>query len=296
MLAWKIRLPSLSSCSRAASRPRGSGRPPCRSGVEDVDDVAGRGRDRDAPAVGRDRHVVRALAVDHEAPDDLAGVEVDRDDVGEARPGDDQQPAVVRAEHVVDELVVPLADQLADRQEVAEPLGVGRDLGHPLVVVGDDVDPRHPLEPRRGMSTSAVPSQLLPTKTAGRSLPRCSVARWPSPWPGCRAGLGVTAPIVTAARTRIRPRTAFRRQRVVAAPPIKRPENSRFGARPRRFLAGGPTPALDRVDEQVIGRAGGAQRAARVRASGSSARPHRARRPRPGPRLPWPRRRRGPRC
>ena len=85
--------------------------------------------------------MVGALAVDDEAPDDLAAGDVDRDHVGEARPRDDQQPAVVGRVHVVDELVVALADQLADREEVAEPDRVGGDLGHPLVDVGDDVEP-----------------------------------------------------------------------------------------------------------------------------------------------------------
>ena len=67
--------------------------------------------------------------------------QVDRDDVGEARPRDEQQAPVVGGEHVVDELVVALADQLADREEVAERGRVEHDLGHPLVVVGDDVEP-----------------------------------------------------------------------------------------------------------------------------------------------------------
>ena len=119
-----------------------------RERVEDVDDVPGRRRDGDARAVGRDRHVVGALAVDPEAPDDRAGVEVEPDHVGEARPRDDQQPAVLRAEHVVDELVVALADQLTDGEEVAEPLGVGEDLGHPLLDVGNDVEPRDARERR----------------------------------------------------------------------------------------------------------------------------------------------------
>ncbi len=108
--------------------------------VEDVDDVAGRGRDGDGAAVGRDGHVIRALAVDLKAPLDLAARQVEPDHVAQAGPGDDQQPPVVSRVHVVDELVVALADELADREEVAEALGVEHDLGHPLLEVGDDVD------------------------------------------------------------------------------------------------------------------------------------------------------------
>jgi succinate-acetate transporter protein len=91
-------------------------------------------------AVGRDRHVVGAVAVDRRAPDDPLGPQVDRHDVGEARPRDIQNATVVRREHVVDELVVTLANQLADREEVAVALRIRLDLLHPLVDVRDDVD------------------------------------------------------------------------------------------------------------------------------------------------------------
>ena len=52
----------------------------------------------------------------------------------------------MRAEHVVDPLVVALAHQLTDRVEVAEPLGVELDLGHAVLEVGDHVQPRDALE------------------------------------------------------------------------------------------------------------------------------------------------------
>jgi hypothetical protein len=52
----------------------------------------------------------------------------------------------VRREHVVDELVVALADRLPDPEEVAHPVRVALDLGHALVLVGHDVDPRELLE------------------------------------------------------------------------------------------------------------------------------------------------------
>ena len=117
--------------------------------VDHVDDLGRRGRDEHVLAVGRDRHVVGSVAVDLRAPDDLLRAQVDRDDVGEARPRHVQHAPVVRREHVVHELVVALADLLADREEVAEPLRVRLDLRHPLVDVRDDVDAREPPEPAR---------------------------------------------------------------------------------------------------------------------------------------------------
>ncbi|CAN5287843.1 hypothetical protein BH09ACT12_BH09ACT12_05110 [soil metagenome] len=123
-----------------------------------MDDVAGRGADDDAPAVRGDGHVVGADAVDLEAPDDLLGLQADRHDVGEGRPGDHHQATVVGGVHVVDELVVALADQRADGEEVGQPVGVGRDLLHPLVVVGHDVDAPEPRErTRRHEIGGAVP-------------------------------------------------------------------------------------------------------------------------------------------
>ena len=64
--------------------------------------------------------MVGAVALHREAPEDPAGRDVDADDVGEARPRDRDEPPVVRREHVVDELVVALADRLADREEEGE--------------------------------------------------------------------------------------------------------------------------------------------------------------------------------
>jgi hypothetical protein len=72
--------------------------------------------------------------------------QVDAHHVGEARSGDVDVPAVVGGEHVVDVLVVALADELLDGEEERQPLGVGDDLGHPLVDVGDHVHPTQPLE------------------------------------------------------------------------------------------------------------------------------------------------------
>ena len=72
--------------------------------------------------------------------------QVDRHDVGEARPRDVQHAAVVGREHVVHELVVTLADRLANPEEVAVALRVGLDLLHPLLDVRDDVDPGDALE------------------------------------------------------------------------------------------------------------------------------------------------------
>ncbi len=93
--------------------------------------------------------MVGAIAVDLRPPDDLLGLQVDRDDVGEARPREIDDATVRRGEAVVDVLVVPLADQLADQVEERGGDRVGVDLGDPLLGVGDDVDPFEPLERAR---------------------------------------------------------------------------------------------------------------------------------------------------
>ena len=108
--------------------------------VQLVDLVGRRVRDQQARAVRRDAHVVRAVALDREAPEDPAGRDLDADDVGEARPRDGDDPPVVGREHVVDVLVVALADRLADREEERELVRARDDLGHPRVAVGDDVE------------------------------------------------------------------------------------------------------------------------------------------------------------
>ncbi len=73
--------------------------------------------------------------------------EVKRDDVPEARSRDDEELAVGGRVHVVDELVVALADELADRRGSSRGrLGFVQISVDPLVVVGDDVDARERLE------------------------------------------------------------------------------------------------------------------------------------------------------
>src|SRR5690606_2161686 len=103
--------------------------------------VGGGGGDRDPGAVGGDGHVVGAVTRHREAPVDPAGGEVQGDDVGEAGPGDHHRAAVRGGVHVVDQLVVSLADAVADGHEVDPADRVGVDLCHPLLAVGDDVDP-----------------------------------------------------------------------------------------------------------------------------------------------------------
>ena len=114
--------------------------------VDHVDDLRGRGRHEQVPAVRGDRHVVGAVSVDLRAPDDRPGAQVDRHDVGEARARHVQDAPVVRREHVVHELVVSLPHRLANREEVAVALRIRLDLLHPLVDVRDDVDAGDPPE------------------------------------------------------------------------------------------------------------------------------------------------------
>src|SRR5262249_9053140 len=66
--------------------------------VDRVNLARGRSRDQENLAVGRDYGVVGAVALYLRAPGDLAGVEVDGDDVGKARPRHVEEAAVVRGE------------------------------------------------------------------------------------------------------------------------------------------------------------------------------------------------------
>jgi hypothetical protein len=85
--------------------------------------------------------VVGAVALHREAPDDLAGGDLHPDHVGEARPRDVGEAPVVGGEDVVGVLVVALADQGADGDEVAELPRVQGLLGEPLLDVRDHVEP-----------------------------------------------------------------------------------------------------------------------------------------------------------
>ena len=125
---------------------REAARPLPRGGVELVHDVAGRGRDVQARAVGADAHMVGAIAVDRRAPGDLLRRQVDGDDVGERGARDEDAPAVVRGEDVVVVLVVALADELPDPLVEALADRVERDLRLALGLVGDDVDAVQALE------------------------------------------------------------------------------------------------------------------------------------------------------
>ena len=150
MLAWKIRDPSrekLLSCGESPDGIRAVMRP-LRVSIE-VDHAGGRRGHEQPPAVLGERHVVGAIAVDLGPPADLAGLQADRDDVGEARTGEVDGAAVGRGEAVVDVLVMALADQRADAVVVELRRRVGRDLGDPLVAVGNDVEALEPLEAAR---------------------------------------------------------------------------------------------------------------------------------------------------
>ena len=111
-----------------------------RRGVERVHLARRRIAHQQPRAVRRDRHVVGAVALHREAPDDLARRDLDPHDVGEARPRDVDEAPVVGGEHVVGVLVVALADQRPHGDEVAELARVQRLLLQPLLEVRDDVE------------------------------------------------------------------------------------------------------------------------------------------------------------
>ena len=113
-----------SSCSREASRRTRSRRGSCRSWCRSRGPYWQSRRRRATLAVGGDRHVVRAVAGDLRPPGDLAGRQVDPDHVGETRTRHVEVAAVVRGEGVVHVLVIALADQLPDREVVAELTGL----------------------------------------------------------------------------------------------------------------------------------------------------------------------------
>ena len=113
--------------------------------VDHVDLAGERGGDEQPRAIGRDRHVVGAIALDLHAPGDLACPEVQCDDVAQARPRDVERAPVVRRERVIDVLRVALADEQVVGVEDAQRDRVGRDLGAALRQVGDDVQPREDL-------------------------------------------------------------------------------------------------------------------------------------------------------
>src|SRR5690554_2816824 len=84
--------------------------------------------------------MVRAVAFHLEAPGNLAGRRFNGHHIGEAGAGDNQQPAVLGAVHVVHVLVVAFTDQVANRLEKYQPHRVEQDFGHTPALVGNTVD------------------------------------------------------------------------------------------------------------------------------------------------------------
>ena len=89
--------------------------------------------------------MVGAVAVHLLLLDDPPAGQVDPDHVGEAGARDGEQLAVAGGEHVVDVLVVALADALLDREVEGEPVGAGVDVAQLLRPVRDDVERLDPL-------------------------------------------------------------------------------------------------------------------------------------------------------
>jgi hypothetical protein len=139
--------------------------------------------------------VVRAVAVHAETSQQLAGGGVDADDVGEAGAGDDEDPAVRGGVHVVDELVVAFADQVADAEEVGVVDGVALDLRQALVESGMTLRVPRWSRPASGVTTLTVPSQLFPTNSTSRTsgVSCAAVAEVPRPIAASAARVAASA-------------------------------------------------------------------------------------------------------
>jgi len=70
--------------------------------------------------------------------------------ISKTGPRNDNGRPVGRGVHVVDELVVPFPNLLANTEEVRQLDGIKIDLPQPLFLVGNDVDPPNPGQVRRG--------------------------------------------------------------------------------------------------------------------------------------------------
>ena len=149
----------------------------------------GRVADDQPASVGREAHVVGAVAVHLLLADDavraaLHGLrDVHPHHVGEARPGDREVATVARGEHVVDVLVVALAGTLLDREVERQLLRVGPDVGELLLLVGDQVHaPLEHLEPalvhdRRGAGPVVAHPHHVAERAAGRGRCRGALGR-----------------------------------------------------------------------------------------------------------------------
>ena len=138
-----------------------------------LDDLSRGGvRHDQTPAVGRDSHVVGAVAVHLDLRDDAVGVarlsrcrrlgDVDPHDVAQARARDREVLPIEGDEGVVDVLVVALTHRLLDGEVERRAGGVALRRGHHvlqlLVLVGDDVDRRqHLVRPGVDDRRGAVP-------------------------------------------------------------------------------------------------------------------------------------------
>ena len=111
--------------------------------------------------------MVGAVAAHLGAPADLAGLQVDGHHIGEARPGEEDEPPVGRGEAVVHVLVVALTDERAD--VVEEELAVGSAL---ISAIRARLSGMTLMRLSRlnvcGSTRSAVPAQLLLTTSTSR--------------------------------------------------------------------------------------------------------------------------------
>ena len=135
-----------------------------------LDDLAlGGVRDQQPPAVGRDAHVVGAVAVHLLLGHDAAALaggrlgEVDPHHVGQAGPRDREVAAVAGGEDVVDVLVVPLPDALLHREVERQPVRGRRGSCCSSCSRSGTMLMRSSFRCVRASTIVAVPSQLLPT-------------------------------------------------------------------------------------------------------------------------------------
>ena len=88
--------------------------------------------------------MIRPLSGHFGTPHNVAAGDINGNYIRKARARDKQGFSVVRGKHIIDELVVALANQLLDRQVIGETYGVGKNLQLAFFQIGSHIDAGQP--------------------------------------------------------------------------------------------------------------------------------------------------------